>query len=216
MPISATGTRGRAPVGVSFPARGDRSLQAVTGRGFTLLELLVVIFIIGIVAAMATLSIGTATREKGIEQEVERLADLIALAREEASLQGREFGLTFYAREYRFSVFDPATGRWEPMDATQEALRARRLPADAIMELEIDGRTAALADEPPAREAGDTASAGEEDAREDRDRDAPQVFILSSGDVTPFATLMRPAIGSPGMRLAVAADGTTQSSRDEP
>ena len=51
-------------------------------RAFTLLELLVVMFIVGIIAAMATLSVGVATSGKGTEKEIDRIEDLLNLASE--------------------------------------------------------------------------------------------------------------------------------------
>lgn len=190
--------------------------------GFTLLELLVVMFIIGIVAAMATLSIGTATSQTGIEQVAAQLADRLTLVREEAVMQGREFGLRFFARQYEFTVYDFDQGRWQPVAPDAGLLQAQKLPGEAVLELRVDGRDVALPEERPVVEAEqetrDKAMQRAGDGRPAdpaRGRDAPQVLILSSGDVTPFAVHLRPAIGSPGVRLEVADDGSTQTVRDE-
>ena len=43
---------------------------------------------------------------------------------------------------------------------------------------------------------------------------APQVFILSSGDVTPFELRVRPDVGEKGISLEVAANGTVKTTRD--
>ena len=62
--------------------------------GFTLLELLVVVFIIGIMATMFTLSVGVAGgTDRELRRETERLQTLLALALEDASFQSRELGL---------------------------------------------------------------------------------------------------------------------------
>lgn len=197
--------------------------RPAAGRGFTLLELLVVLFIIGIVTAMATLSIGTATSGKGVEKAANQLAGQLMLVREEASIQGREFGLTFFTDRYAFSTFDFENGRWQELGDDAEALRPQRLPGESVLELELDGRSVVLASGPtPAlteRSTDEKDKAGDPPARRiyrpADDRQAPQVLILSSGDVTPFTLHLRPAIGSPGLRLVVAADGTTQTVRDE-
>lgn len=190
-------------------------------RGFTLLELLVVMFIVGIMAAMATLSVGVATSEKGTEKEIERLEDLLALASEEAVLQGRELGITFYRREYEFSAYDPARAEWLPMAEDGGPLAPRKFPPETIVDLELEDRLVALADEKPKR--APESKSDEEKADDERRRQVlgrrneqlPQVFILSSGDITPFELRLRPAIGSPGITLKVADNGAVETVRDE-
>ena len=77
MPMSATGTRSR-----HYPR------PASTAAGFTLLELLVVVFIIGIMAAMFTLSVGVAGgTDKELRRETERLETLVKLALEDSTFQ---------------------------------------------------------------------------------------------------------------------------------
>ena len=56
--------------------------------GFTLLELLLVILIIGIILSFAALSIGRGN-ERAIEDEMRRLAGLIELAAQEATLESQ-------------------------------------------------------------------------------------------------------------------------------
>jgi general secretion pathway protein H len=196
--------------------------------GFTLIELLVVLFIIGIIAAMATLSVGTATKEKGTDKELERIEDLLALASEEAVLQGREFGLTFYEKEYEFSTYDITTMRWTPLPETSEnPFSPRAFPPEAVVDLEVDGRIVKLSTERPKRDApakGKDREKEKEKARDEakrwavagkRDPSLPQVFILSSGDVTPFELRLRPNIGSKGIKLIVADNGTVRKMRDD-
>jgi general secretion pathway protein H len=189
-------------------------------QGFTLLELLVVMFIVGIIAAMATLSVGVATSDKGIEKELERIEDLLALASDEAVLEGREYGLTFYAREYQFSAYDPAADRWTPLEPGSEPLSPRRFPEDAVVDLEIEDRLLKLREERPPPPPDATAEKRSVPRRTDdrgREQDEePQVLILSSGDITPFELRLRPAIGSPGITLRVAENGDVDQVHDEP
>ncbi|MGD9340993.1 MAG: prepilin-type N-terminal cleavage/methylation domain-containing protein, partial [Chromatiales bacterium] len=73
-----------------------------TMRGFSLLELLVVFTIIGILLALATLSVNLVGEDENLEKTARRTHALMALATEEALLQGRDFGILFEQRGYQF------------------------------------------------------------------------------------------------------------------
>jgi type II secretion system protein H len=142
MPTSAIGTP-RSNADVRYPAHAATS-------GFTLLELLVVIVIVGIIAAMATLNIGVATRDRGSQKEIERLAELLKTASEEAQMHGREFGLNFYAHQYEVIAFDPASESWEPLE-DEDPFKPRHLAESGVVDLQIEGHVVRLAEEPALR-----------------------------------------------------------------
>ena len=140
--------------------------------GFSLIELLVVIVILAITAAMVVL--GTATLKTGdpAETESRRLAALLQFVAEEALVQGRDFGVEFFADGYRFLSWDPDTRLWSVVD-DEAALRRRTLPPDVELVLAVDGREVVV--EPEGRRAQAAAETM-----------APQVAVFSSGELTPF------------------------------
>ena len=91
--------------------------------GFTLLELLVVVAIIGIAAVTVTLSV--ASREgRLVEEETTRLGALFRLAQDEARITGRTLVWEADRGGYRFRAADG-----EPLpDAGDGVLRARPWP----------------------------------------------------------------------------------------
>ena len=110
-----------------------------TAAGFTLIEMLVVVFIIGVIAAGVLLSVNITGSDHELQTESERLATLMNYARDEAELQTRELGLACTARGYEFLAFDARTQLWGGIDE-DDALRARTLPAGLTLKLRVEGR----------------------------------------------------------------------------
>ena len=141
---------------------------------------MVVLVLIGIIFSFAMLSFGGDEYAELMEQESLRMTTLLELASDEAVLRGEELAVLFSEDGYEFLVL--IENRWR---ATEEdgLLKAYTLPPGVELRLEIEG-------EPPILTA---AAAAEDEDREDRDEDEPlepQVFILSSGEMTPFTIIL--------------------------
>jgi general secretion pathway protein H len=152
-----------------------------TARGFTLLEVLVVVVIIGVMATLAVLSIGNRSLDDRLALEARRLQELFALAADEAVLQGVELGFVQTPEGYEFLVLKD--GRWGPLE-DPGPLRARALAEPFYLSLQVDGR--AVAPVP----AGD-----------DKVELKPQVVLLSSGDATEFILDLKARQYDPYYRL---------------
>ena len=147
-----------------------RSRQAAsTQRGFTLLEILVVLVIIGILASMAVLNIGD-RRSDILSKESRRISTLIDLARNEAILEGREYGLGLWRGHYQFYELDEKTSAWAPLLADTH-LRPREFPETIEPMLEIENQEVTLDAKAPEK---------------------PQILILSSGEITAFRLTLEP------------------------
>lgn len=72
-------------------------------RGFTLVEMLVVLAIIGIAAGATVLGLGVATRGVSTEAEAQRLAARIRLAADDAMVTGRAVTLSWDRSGYAFA-----------------------------------------------------------------------------------------------------------------
>lgn len=102
--------------------------RALTGhRGFTLIEILAVLFIIGIVLTFATLSIGNRAASDRLHHEARRLDSLMQLASQHAVIDGVEIGFDITPDGYQFLRLD--TNGWTPITASDKPLRKRKLPA---------------------------------------------------------------------------------------
>jgi general secretion pathway protein H len=184
--------------------------------GFSLLEVLVVVFIIGVLATMFTLSVGVIGGDRELDKEASRLVALIDLAREEAVIQGREIGLRFFKGRYEFSAFyedfveyhdeeTPDQSEWALLDASS-LLGPRQLPEGLLLELQIDGRDIVLR----VAETEDEPRLAENDEDEPPKKNAynPQVMIYSSGDMSPFTVLIRREFSNAGTTIEFDIDGS--------
>jgi general secretion pathway protein H len=154
-------------------------------RGFTLIELLVVMVIIAIIASIGVISVNVADRDPS-KSDAQQLADLAGLAAEQAIMQGQEYGLRLEAHGYSFYIYD---GRqWQQVKDDNTFYR-RDLGGDVTLTLQMEGAPATLA--PPlatvqepdsATSAAPVAATGESEQQ----KDAPQVLLLSSGEMPPF------------------------------
>lgn len=146
--------------------------------GFTLLEILVVLFIIGIVVSFAVLTVGDRVAADRLQREAERLQALLDIAAEEAVLFGVEIGLDISGPGYRFLRLAP--DGWEALGG-DGPLRPRELPEGAELRLTRE-------DDDQSRYDRLTAGADEED---EDSGPRPEVLFLSSGEVTPFELVLR-------------------------
>jgi general secretion pathway protein H len=160
-------------------------------RGFTLLELLVVIVIISILFTLSTLAIRGTSPEELIQTEAMRLDRLLQLALEEAMLKGQEYGLEFSPDSYRFLLYVEES--WLPLDQ-DKLLRQRELPEGMEFELEIEQIDVLIE--------GDSSDRG---GQRDEDQPRPQVFLLSSGEITPEFSVR---LVMPGIETSYVVSGT--------
>jgi len=161
--------------------------------GFTLIEVMVVVLIIGITVSLAVLSISGG--EQPVQTEARRLQVLLGLVREESILQGRNLGLRFKADGYQFFALNGE--QWVPLEDDQ-MLRPREMPAELRLALEAEGERFEFF---PTKD--------DEDKR-DKKKDTPQVYFLASGEVSPFSLILRPFDGD-AWQLQVSESGAVET-----
>jgi general secretion pathway protein H len=160
--------------------------------GFTLIELMVVIVIIGLLCATTLLSLGGSGKDSQLEQERDRLAGLIDYVRERAALQTVEYGLRCEQGGYRFLMYDNRQARWldDPLD---KGLRARKLPNGLEIALVVEDRAIVLP-----RSAAPTQTGAAVKSPDATPELKPQIMLYSNGDLTRF-------------KLTLSRDGTSRS-----
>ncbi|HKF96552.1 MAG TPA: type II secretion system minor pseudopilin GspH [Gammaproteobacteria bacterium] len=147
--------------------------------GFTLIELLVTLVIISIIISMATLSLGN-NEARQVQDTAGTLTALIELAKEEALFNGQEMGIAFWQGGYVF--YRQENLQWVPIVDDNE-FRPRDLPEGLWIAVYLDGLDVDLPGNPEQRK-------------------RPQVYIMSSGEITPFEA----KIGTDNTQVTLKAD----------
>lgn len=165
------------------------TLPAMSYRrnGFTLVEVMLVMLLIGLLATMVVMNFSGESREDRLEKEAERFQQIFQFVAETAMLKQQEWGLYILPDRYGFLYYNNDDGKWaaaeEPAGVAQH-----RLPENISLQLELEGL--------PGEETNLLSKLEwqlDEDEQTEEDSKIPvlpQVFILSSGEISPFQLLL--------------------------
>lgn len=129
-------------------------------NGFTLIEIMVVVVIAAVLISAVALSFPP-VGDKLLKENADRFSALITLAQDEAILQSTELAVEVTPSGYSF--YQNIDNSW--VEFSEIPFTKRLLPTEISTKMYLDGILINL---------------------KDRDKDIPQVVILSSGEMTPF------------------------------
>ena len=156
-------------------------------RGFTLIEIMVVVIIIATIVSITLLSVGVVGEDNELDTERRRLATLIEMAQDDAMMQGREFGVELMTSSYRFVEFDPLARQWAEVPG-DDLYRLRFLPEGVEFALYIDDKLIPLEANP--QELDDPSDSDSLSAR-DINPYLPHLFVFASGESSVYEIRLR-------------------------
>lgn len=163
---------------------------AIKQRGFTLIEVMVVVVLIGLMASLVQFNFSGNNSEDKLNYESARFAAIFEVAAEYGMLNNIELGLIVKKDSYQFLAYDGTQWTEIPEQDWQANVT---LPEDIDLSLELDD----LPIEEPMLFDADTFREKDEDdftllSKEEREKKIiPQVYILSGGDLSPFSVTFR-------------------------
>ena len=149
-------------------------------RGFSLLELLVTLFVVVLVTSLVTLNIGSGDRDILLRSTVQSLADNANYALDEAQFTGMNYGLLLRMEgdggqwRYRYSWLEQTAVGWRQPATGKDVFAGGEFPPGIELQLELDG----LLQEQESFVAVSEAP-------------TPQLLLYASGEVVPGALDLR-------------------------
>jgi len=137
-------------------------------QGFTLIEVLLVVLLIGIVTGIVLLAASPNDSSRVVSNEAERLADALNLASDEAVNNNQQMGLLLDEKSYYFVTLDEQSQTWE---ASSEPLFSLHelAPTVSLHLLKDDSQKVVVLD-------------SNKDKDNEQQAITPQVLLLSSGE----------------------------------
>ena len=156
-------------------------------HGFTLVEVMLVMLLIGLLATTVVMNFTGESREERLDKEAERFQQLFQFVAETAMLKQQEWGLYVRPDHYGFLYYSIENGKWAAADEPA-SLQQYKLPQDIKLSLELEGL--------PGEDSNLLSQLDwqlDDDEQSDEATEVPvlpQVFILSSGEISPFQLLL--------------------------
>lgn len=187
-PILAIGKNNLKPLYAAFLPMRLTSQQA----GFTLIELLAVVLLVGIAAAVVTVSVGTGGQAQQLRADSRYLYSGIAAALEEAVISQQQIGLRFDIAEgegeeqyqYNWLILNRDAQEWQEL--SNDTLEAKLLPMGVRVELEVDGDRLII---------GGKNDKGFFELKQSSDSSKPalqpDIYFLSSGEMANFRIVLK-------------------------
>ena len=142
-------------------------------RGFTLIEIMVVMVVVGLMAVIAVVNLGSGAEQRELDNVSRKMFMLMETASEQAVLNNQEFGMLLGEEDYRFVIYNDLERKWQAQG--ERLFQPRSIPLWLVVTPRIEDDIPKLA-------------SGNQDANDGGGDDelTPDLVFFSSGEITPF------------------------------
>lgn len=156
-------------------------MRGVRQFGFTLLEVLLVVLLMGLAAAAVTYTTSGADQHKALERTARQFMAATELVLDETILSGHFIGIVIDKQRYEFVVYDE--GKWKPLQQDR-LLAAKEMDPGVEMHLVLDGLPLTQEDEEDESWFDEPLIERSED--EKKKFPEPQVLLFPRGEMSVF------------------------------
>lgn len=163
-------------------------------RGFSLIELMAVIFVIGIAMAAISISVG-GNRSQQVRTAARYLHNAMHLALEEAVITQSQIGVHFDVEgsaddlqySYQFLRYQPEEQQWAELP--DDVIEVEDLPSDMELEVRVDGELLIIGGSK--RDQLFTVEKKDNDKKANKQTLLPDIYFLSSGEMPDFSITLK-------------------------
>ncbi|BCV64801.1 type II secretion system protein GspH [Shewanella carassii] len=155
-------------------------MQIGRSRGFTLLEVMLVVLLMGLAATAVTMTMGDSGPKQQLTREAQRFMAATETVLDETVLSGQFIGIVVDKDKYHFVLFKE--NKWQPLEQDR-LLAEKQLPEGITLSVELEGLP--LVQEDEEQDSWFDEPFIESDADKKKFPE-PQIMLLPSGEMTAF------------------------------
>ncbi len=156
-------------------------LNLARQTGFTLMEVLLVVLLMGLAATAVTLGMGGASKEKALERTAQQFMMSTEMVLDETVLSGHFVGIVIEDASYKYVYYDE--GKWKPLEQDR-LLAEREMEPGVEIVLVLDGLPLVQDDEE--QDSWFDEPLIEKSADEKKKFPEPQIMLFPSGEMSAF------------------------------
>ncbi|MCP3129364.1 type II secretion system minor pseudopilin GspH [Shewanella sp. KJ2020] len=149
--------------------------------GFTLMEVMLVILLMGLAAAAVTMSIGNSGPQQALERTAQQFIAATELVLDETVLSGYFVGIVVEKTSYQFVYYKDS--KWHPLEKDR-ILSEKQMDPGVTLNLVLDGLP--LVQEDETEESWFEEPLIEPSAEDKKKHPEPQILLLPSGEMSAF------------------------------
>lgn len=157
-------------------------MKQLRQQGFTLMEVLLVVLLMGLAAAAVTMTMGGADGKKQLERAALQFMAATEMVLDETVLSGHFIGIVIEKTSYKYVFYDE--GKWKSLDRDR-ILAERQMKEGVEISLVLDGLPLVQEDEEQ-DSWFDEPFIDEKTAEEKKKFPEPQILLFPSGEMSAF------------------------------